>query len=107
MVPVFVKKIATVSPLSVSNSYFVPTPGRLSERRDIEDIREMILKYIMLCDVMHRRISSSGKKEKEKGEIFFGLLGFSKVSERSGGVKCNLILHLTLLRGFHPPHIPC
>jgi hypothetical protein len=46
MVPVFVKKIATVSPLSVSNSYFVPTPGRVSERRDIADIREMILKYI-------------------------------------------------------------
>ena len=67
IIPVFVKKIATVSPFSVSNSYFVPTPGRLSERRDIEDIREMILKYIMLCDRMHRRISSSGKNKKKSG----------------------------------------
>jgi hypothetical protein len=68
-----VKKIATVSPLSVSNSYFVPTPGRLSERRDIADIREMILKYIMICDRMHRRIRCTRKKAKRGNGFFRGL----------------------------------
>jgi hypothetical protein len=50
----------------------------LSERRDIEDIREMILKYIMICNRMHRRMSSSGKNKK-KWLLFFGFLGFFKV----------------------------
>jgi hypothetical protein len=72
MVPVLVKKIATVSPLSVSNSYFVPTPGRLSERRDIADIRKMILKYIMICERM-LTIQIIRKKSK-RGFDFFGFL---------------------------------
>jgi hypothetical protein len=42
------------------------------------------------------------KKQKEKF-CFFGFLGFFKVSERSGEVKCDLILHLTLM-GFSSPH---
>jgi len=46
------------------------------------------------------------KKGKRKGwNFFFGLLDFSKVSERSGGVKCDLILHLHSSEGFSSsPH---
>jgi hypothetical protein len=69
MVPVFVKKIATVSPLSVSNSYFVPTPGRLRDRRAIGDIRGMILKYIMIPGrnftlIAQKESAKSTKREK-------------------------------------------
>jgi hypothetical protein len=38
MVPDLVKKMATVSPLSVVNSYLVPTPGRFTDRRGIKKI---------------------------------------------------------------------
>jgi hypothetical protein len=48
----------------------------------------MILKYIMICDRMRRRISLSRKKQKEKWFFWF-FLGFCKVYERPGGVKCN------------------
>ena len=56
----------------------------------------------MICDRTHRRISLSGKKQKEKW-TFFGFWVSFKVSERSGGVKCILILHLTL-KGFPSPY---
>jgi hypothetical protein len=44
----------------------------------------MILKYIMICDRTHRRVSLSGKKQKEKWTFFDFWVSF-KVSERSGG----------------------
>jgi hypothetical protein len=45
----------------------------LSERRDIADIREMILKYIMICDRMHRRIRCTRKKAKRVCGFFKGV----------------------------------
>jgi hypothetical protein len=87
MVPVFVKKIATVSPLSVSNSYFVPTPGRLSERRDIADIRGMILKYIMICNRCTDVTGAQEKNSKKRG--IEGLVSFKVLRGREErGVQC-------------------